>query len=211
MNAAAYISAAIPEPYRILGLRMLPFSLGRYRILRRLECAFVSDEETNASISDLIIGVLACSMPCRDFLAFASTASFYKEIKQWSRRICPLPILGLMPIVGKWWRKRTVFDVHSKMELFKRYLKEGGQMPEYWVLGEESNEPSTLHWSQSLAITLRSQLGWSELEIEEEPLSRAFMDVLALGEAQGRLQIMTDEEKAMGEANAKALAALELN
>lgn len=210
MNAAAYISAAIPEPYRILGLRLLPFSLGRYRILRRLECAFVADEETNAGPEDLIIGVIACSMTCRDFIAFAHAPSFHKEIRRWSRRICPLPVLGLLPIIGKWWRKHFAFDLLQKADLFKRYLAQGSEMPEYWILNDDSCG-GTMHWSQGLDMALRSQLNWTDLEIEEEPLSKAFYAVLSLGEANGRIQMMTEAEKESGKKNAEALAKMALN
>ncbi len=211
MTAANYFEAAIPQPYRILGLRLLPFSLGRYRLLRRLECAFVAEAETTATISDLIIGVLACSMPCREFLAFANSKEFHKEIRRWSKRVNRWPLLGLIPFFGKWWRKHFSFDLLEKITLFKRYLAEGSEMPEYWVKGEEKEEATGMHWAQSMDITLRSQLGWTELEVEEEPLGKAFMAILALGEAHGRIQLITQDEKDMGLKNAELLRQLEQN
>jgi hypothetical protein len=209
-NAADYFAAAIPEPFQILNLRLLPFSLGRYRLLRRLECAFVAEEETNATISDFIIGVLACSMPVKEFLAFANSKQFHKEVRRWSRKVTPLPWLCAFPFIGKYWRNKFSFNLLEKINLFKRYLTEGSQMPEYWVK-EDDNSVGGIHWAQSLDMALRSQLGWTDAEIEEEPLGEAFMAVLALGEANGRIQLISLEEKEAGIKNAELLAQMELN
>src|SRR5438876_959627 len=110
MNAA-YFQAAIPEPFTILGLRLKPLSLGRYRLLKRFGCAFVAEEETGANIEDLIIGVLVCSMRCDEFIEWAHSKHFAKDIKRWGKRVSRVGVIGwigrrLIPPLGRWWRKR---------------------------------------------------------------------------------------------------------
>ena len=65
---ADYFTAAIPEPWQILGLRLKSFSLGHYRILKRFKCAFVDDETSQVTREDLIFGVLVCSMTPKEFM-----------------------------------------------------------------------------------------------------------------------------------------------
>src|SRR5437588_535962 len=84
---AAYFKAAVPEPYRIFGLRLLPLSLGRYRLLRRFGVAFVAEGEATATMQDLVLGILICSMRCRDFLEFIEGEDCQEQLAEWGKRI----------------------------------------------------------------------------------------------------------------------------
>src|SRR5690348_11829794 len=92
-NVESYsdFAAAIPEPYQILGLKLLPLSIGRYRLLRRFEVAFVSEEETSATVEDLIRGLVICSLRCEDFLSTYQDGSLFKNVARWSKRIGASP------------------------------------------------------------------------------------------------------------------------
>jgi hypothetical protein len=203
--SAAYFKAAIPEPFRILGLALKPISLGRYRLLKRFDCAFVSEGERTAKAEDLIVGVLICSMRCDEFLAWLDSRSFQKDIAAWSHQVSPWPLLGRMPWLGKWWRERNSFDLLEKIILFKRYIEASSQTPVYF---DESDGlmTSAAHWSHGLEVTLRSELGWGTEEINEEPLSKARADYFKFLENKGMIRLMTDEEAKEGEANAAAIA-----
>src|ERR1039457_6510592 len=73
-------SQAIPKPVRILGLQLLPLSLGRYRMLRRFECPFVAEGPAEASMADLLLGLLICSMRCQEFLEFIEWGGAAREL-----------------------------------------------------------------------------------------------------------------------------------
>ena len=160
-----YFSRVIPEPFQILGLRLLPLSLGRYRLLKRFNVAFVSDNSATPTLDDLLLGVLICSMRCDEFLAFIEQPEFNDRIADWARK-CGL------------------FNLVEKTALFQKYLKAAERIPEY-RLREPSERKSGTHWSQSLEVTLRGELNWTESEINEAPLSKALADYFAHAERQG--------------------------
>jgi hypothetical protein len=195
--SASYFKAAIPEPYRILGLPLLPLSLGRYRILKRFDCGFVADGETRAGMADLIIGVVVCSMRCDEFLAWADSPSFAKDIADWSARLAPTPWLGRLPILGKLRRRRPdySFNVVEKLSLFQNYISESSTLPRYWYT-ESADSGAGQHWAQACETTLRSELGWTEEEINERPITKAIGDYFSMAESRGQIRIMTPEEVA---------------
>lgn len=200
--SAAYFTAAIPEPFQILGLKLKPLSIGRYRILKRLNCAFVSEQEVKAEAADLIIGVLVCSMRCNEFIELYDSHNLEKLLRRWSRSISPLPWIGFLPIVGKWWRKRYSFDMFEKMNLFKRYIEQGSETPKYF---DESGEKgvSGAHWSHSIEVSLRRECNWDREEIDEGPLSKALADYFKFLENEGLVRLMTEEDIVQGDVNAK--------
>ncbi len=193
--SAAYFKAAIPEPYRILGLSLKPLSLGRYRLLNRFGVAFVSEQARQASISDLIFASCLCSMRCDAFLEWVESPSFGKDLRRWGRKVCPWPWINKLPWIGKYWRKHHTFDVREKFVLFKRYIAEGSKVPKYWDLsGGGEATASASHWSQNIEVTLRSELGWTSEEINEAPLTKAISDFFKFAENNGSIQLTTEEE-----------------
>ncbi len=172
--SAAYFKAAIPEPYRILGLKLKPFSLGHYFLMRRFGNGFVGDETTNASREDLLLGILICSMRHDEFLKFIEQKDFIKQIK-------------------KWGKKAGIFDLPSKAMLFRDYLKAAQEAPQFWIEQEDGTE-SGGHWSQAVLTTLMGQLGYSRAEAMETPLAQALADFYKHAESLGIVRLMTDEE-----------------
>lgn len=170
--SAATFKAAIPQPFRILGLPLKPLSIGRYRLLARFNCAFVSDEDRNATVEDLILGVLICSMTVQGFLSWIET--------DWKNDI------------AEWGAKVGVFDLEDKAKLFLQYISESSDTPKFW--SESNGEPSSAHWSQCLEVSLRSETGWTKEEIDEEPLSKAISDFLKLSESKGRIKLLNQKE-----------------
>lgn len=179
--SAATFRAAIPEPFRILGLRLKPFSLGRYRLLRRLDCAFVSEEPALPKPGDLFLGVYICSKRCDEMNQLLESGECWPEMEQWGKSI-----FGDGP-------EPEAFNYLEKVTLFKRYLSESAEVPKYW---EEdcSNMHSGGHWSQSVEIVLRGELNWTSEEIDEAPLSKAISDYHKWLEGKGAIRLMSDYE-----------------
>lgn len=197
--SAAHFSAAYPEPFRILGLKLKPLSLGRYTLLNRFGVAFVSDTEQTAGMGDLILGVLICSMRCEEFLPWAESDDFKKDVREWGKQFAPSRLMG--KLLGKRWRKKNSFNVVEKIKLFNRYIKEGSSVPKYWDLSE-NDSTSGSHWAHNVEVALRSELGWTKEEIDEEPLTKALSDYFKYAETQGSVQLMSEDEIHMGESNA---------
>jgi len=195
----SYFQAAIPEPFRILGLKLKSFSLGRYLLLKRFDCAFVSDEEVQAGISDLLLGLSVCSMRVDEFLAGLESGDIAGDIAKWGKKVCPLAWLGRIPLFGRWWRKNHAPNLVEKMGLFKSYLEAGSETPKYWNEGGECRS-SGAHWSHAVEVVLRSELGWTSEEINEAPLTKALSDYYKFAENQGLIRLMTPDEIAQVEA-----------
>jgi hypothetical protein len=204
--SAAYFSAAVPEPFRVLGLTLRPLSLGRYRLLQRFECAFVADGAASADMPDLLIGVLICSMRCDEFLTWANSPDFAKDVRAWSARISPWPWVSRLPGMGKWWRRNHSFDALEKLQLFRRYVEEGSRVPKFWDEGS-GGQGSGAHWAQGVEVALRAEVGWTKEEIDEEPLSKAMADYCKWLEAGGQIRLMTEAEIQQIENAANAPAA----
>lgn len=177
MNAA-YQNAALPEPYRILGRKLLPFSLGHYMLLRRFDCAFIADEERIPELADLIFGVLICERNYRQGERLVNDAdAFTKASHELGKSNEGIEYLGLI----------------EKIKLFKDYIKDGSQMPPYWNESRETRI-SGQHWSQSMLVSLMSELGYSRIDALNAPLTQVMADYLALAENNGSIRLMTESE-----------------
>ena len=210
--SADYFQRAIPEPFRILGLPLKPLSLGRYRLLKRFDIAFVADCEAKADTKDLILGVLICSQEVDEFQAWLELPPKRRarDLKRWRKTVCPKAWLCRVPFIGKTWLRRKMPDLLEKIRLFQIYVQQHSKMPAYW---DESGDERTsgAHWSHSVEVCLRSQVGWSRDEINEQPLSKALDDYFKFAESQGAIRLMTQAEIEQGEANAKIMAQLMMN
>ncbi len=140
---------------------------------------------------DLILGVLICSQRCDEFLALLDSGKFLCEVGRWGNKVFR---------TGPWRRflprrlqRPKPFDYLEKVILFKKYLAEGNESPKYWEEAIDS-QPSGAHWSQSVEIVLRGELGWNEEEINEGPLSKAISDYYKWLENKGMIRLMTAGE-----------------
>lgn len=187
--------AAVPEPFRILGMALKPLSLGRYRILQRHGCSFVADWPANASMEDLIFGVLVCSMRCDEFDKFLESKNRDKELKKWGKQI------------RKRIRKEKSFSMFEKFSLFRDYVNAESAIPQYWDETSGQQQPSGGHWSHGLETVLRSELHWTKEEIDESPMTKAIADYFKHAENKGMLRLINPDELLNGNNNASLLMA----
>lgn len=210
-----FFGREIPEPYTILGLRLRPLSLGRYRLLQRFNVAFVADGPAQAEVVDLLLGVLICSMRCEEFLEFIGSPNAKKEIARWSKSLSPLPwftrsrLLYVVWDKTRWakrWREKHSFNIVEKIKLFNAYITEAQQMPHY-SRKQENPALTAFHWSKNVEVTLRSELGWSAEEINEAPLTKALVDYFKHAENQGLIVLFSDDELTIADRNWERISA----
>jgi hypothetical protein len=198
-------AASRPEPYQVLGLPLLPMSLGHYFTLRRLGCGFVSDSKESLTREDLILACLVCSMPSDRFESWIESGklSFLQKLWAWIRFIFRQIDRGELAIaftgtqwefeVATWGRRVGAFDVEAKAKLFLEYLNESARFPKYWLEREDSS-PSGSHWSHSVLITLTGALGFTEGRAMTMPLREALLHFFKHCESNGAVRLMTLDE-----------------
>lgn len=177
MKNAAFTRAAVPEPYRILGRRMLPFLLGHEILFQRFNIAFsIEQPGDEPGFPDLIMGTLICSREPKQMLSEMRSRWF------------PLKLLAWGKICGR-------FDIFEKMRLFCDYMKEGRELPEVWDKGETPKIQKT-SLVESLYAMLRVQKGLSHDEAMNTELWPLLRGLVADAEARGKVDIKDAETDA---------------
>lgn len=197
-----FFSKDIPEPFQILGLKLLPLSIGRYRRMARHGIGFVSEGESRADGKDLLLGVLICSMKCRDWDELSTSGNIPKIIESWMRQINAVPPWYLRgkygsilssTWLGRRWRKNNSFDLLEKSRLFQNYIQEAQAFPKF-IRKQQGSGVSACHWTHNIEVTLMGELNWRHEDIEERPLSKALADYFKHLENQGLITILTEAD-----------------
>ena len=198
-----FFAAAYPEPWQILGVKLKPFSLGHYIKLARLGCAFVSEKEERATLSDLLLGVVVCSMPTTPdpdndpFWIWLNRTkggwrySLYKITKRILRQKYSTPAEYDAFVWGK---KMGAIDFAAKVTMFSDYMDKCSAMPAY--VEEKRDQPpkvSGAHWCQSVLSALVSKCGYTMEEALNVPVSRALSDFIKQAESDGAVRILPPE------------------
>lgn len=206
MNAAEF-NAAFPEPQTILGLRLLPLSFGRYKLLKRFECPFIDDEAKEISIeklnNELFFSLVVCGLPCDEFTTLLESGKLRKELKRWRKK--------LLKIVNQ-----KGFSILEHFATFRKYLDEGSAIPWVVLSRNDLSETSMVHWSTSIEVVLRSKIGWTDKQINEKPMAEALVHFFKYLENEGAVKLygfaeyeaIQTEAKANGEALEKILKEL---
>lgn len=195
-----YFSAAYPEPWQVLGVRLLPFSFGHYIKLHRLGCAFVSEEEEAATIGDLLLGIVVCSMrshpdpeqdPFWQWLHRESPTGLLARLR-WSLRRHKLTPAEFE--IMEWGKRVGIFNLKDKAELFAKYIKQHSEVPAY--VEEPSDTPareSGAHWAQSVMAALVSKCGYTQMEAYNVPMPKAMQDFFKHAESEGSIRLLPRE------------------
>lgn len=179
-----YVKAAVPEPFQILGLRLKPFSLGHYILLKRH--GFVCDSGEPYTRENLILGCLVCSMWNREFLDFMESPDHAKEVMAWGE------------LCGQ-------FNLQEKLALFYEYLAPAFQEPAFTIIGESADNCGD--WSQNLKLAMMLKLNATEEEILNRPLAGLRSDYFRIAEMEGLIRIQNVEDVAIADGNAAIIEA----
>ena len=206
MNVAAEFEAALPQAHTILGLRLLPLSLGRYRLLKRFESPFVDDEpreiQTDELVKELFFNLLICGLPVAEFKALLGHP---KELAREARRFgeTAQKVIAATPD----------FSILNSIEQFRAYLAEATSMPWHVMPRERGGGESVSHWSNSYEVALRSRVNWTQEQVDEEPMQKAMVDFFTFLESEGLVNLISHESHEIllktGEDNFKILLELQ--
>jgi len=174
---AAYVQAAIPEPYRVLGKRLKPFCLGHQLLLERFGCSFASGGPHG--FADLILGVFICSQTYEQALESLNSRWVLLRVKLW----------------GLFWRR---FDYIEKIKLFDLYVSEAKQQPQFWI--EREGRESNIPFNQFLKSKLMQELGMGESEALNTPYQSAIWNFCTWLESEGAIRLFSERDIALIEA-----------
>lgn len=160
---AAFLEAAVPEPFQIFGLPMRPFSLGHWLLLSRFDNGFISGQP---SVEDTIFGALICSMTYEDGLQFLNAPDRDEQIAAWSEKL-----------KAQLHEECLDLDLPGKASLFKDYFDAGMVIPNYTASDTGTSSVGS-PWPQVLKLTLMSELGMTESEVLNRPLHLCWWDYL---------------------------------
>ncbi len=185
---AAYLRAAHPEPFTILGKRLKPFCLGHEILFQRFGNRFSVESNEAPRIEDCLTGVFICSQPYHNE---ASLEGF--KIPMRAR------------LVAKFFGPLYIANA---FDLFSRYIAAHTEIPDFYSKGDsDSKEEVGTPTVQAVKVSLMSNLGLSEDEALNVPFSLAFWNHLSWAEAQGGIQIIDEAEtKRQAEMLARAKA-----
>lgn len=183
-DAHSFVQAAVPEPFQILGLRLKPFSLGHYILLKRY--GFVCDSGEPYTRENMILACLVCSMDYREFLEFIESPDYKADVIAWGE------------LCGH-------FNLAEKLRLFYEYIAPSFEEPAFIIIGQTADNPGD--WSQNLKLAMMLKLNATEEDILNRPLASLRSDYFRLAEMDGIIRIQEKEDVVIADQNAAIIEA----
>lgn len=176
MNAA-FLQAAIPEPFTILGKRLHPFSLGHELILQRFENGFAVESKTLPKLDDLCFAVWICSK------------SYEEALRSLESRLTPMRL--------RFWGWRCgSAKLEEKFMLMLDYAAKAAEMPEIWLQDSHSGRQPGTPWVQTL-IACASRQGFSYKEAMDMPYALVLWLFFGEAEKEKKVELFNDHDRKM--------------
>jgi hypothetical protein len=196
MNHAAYYQAAVPEPHVILGLRLLPFSLGHRILLARIGSAFYSGGEV--SYDDLASSVFICAHTWQENIAsLQDPVGTGKFMHLWQKSIFGT---GLLFSLGL--KKPTTISIAEKAAAFRAYQKAGETFPDFKY---EPGEALDCPIEQIVKATLLSKTNISEAELMDRSWSLCLWDYVTIKAIDGEVMFVDSAKYEAAQRQADAM------
>jgi hypothetical protein len=173
---AAYLKAAHPEPFRILGKDLKPFCMGHELLLQRFGNRFSIESGEQPTVEDLAQAAYICSHPySRGFNLDGFNIAFRARV--WRR------VFGQKYLL-------------NALILFQQYIEAHTQIPEYEFDDKAKERETGTPLIQAVKICLMKHTKRSEDEVLNLPFALAFWDYLSFAESQENIRIIGVEAAA---------------
>ena len=168
-----YLGALLPLPARVLGNRLLPFTLGHRLILERLGNPFVTDGPVE--IADLLTGIIVCTRP---------PEAAWRALDSW-RSLWHARTLG--------WRARlSGADYLSCVAAFRAYVEAGSKLPSFWQ--KDNRKRLAVPLTMLVKVYLQKELGYSHESALSRPWGAALHEYCVALSIAGQLDLIDAEE-----------------
>lgn len=150
----------------VMGLRLVPFTIGHARLLEFLGCSTLRDA------GDVALAVLVCSRPPERVLGFLR--SWWMPLRLWV-----------------WRRYLKLWDVEETARQVADYWRRHTELPAMTFPGsKDAGQRNPIPEHQGLRVTLMSRLGYRPEDIDGTPYLQALWDVATLAAQEGRANVL---------------------
>jgi hypothetical protein len=162
------------ERFRILGLDLLPLTLGHVRVMEALGCRELRDP------GELGMACWVCSMPAEKVRGFLG--SWFGNLRLWL-----------------WGRFLGEWDFLAKRQDFADYMRCNTELPEIVKKDSDERQPTRIPSAQAIRVRLMSDLGVSPGEIDGYPFLQALWDLTSLDVLHGRAEMLDETSRDIDE------------
>lgn len=199
-----------PTPV-IMGLKLLPFTLGHSMILKRAKSEFMVGSieslqalNNNAMILELVFAIMVCSTTYDELQTEIHNGNFNNEVKKYFKFIRKQ--LNLPKYKWQMWLRRIIkklfpflkdkkpFFLVAEVKTFLDYIKAGTSAPSYEVNKTESDiQTNPIEPEEAIISTLMTDCGFSRSECLNLPLSETLSAYLLYAYKQGTIDLLSKE------------------
>lgn len=198
-----YFDAQVPEPWQILGLKLLPFSVGHFVILSKLD-SFAVNPNVKYNEQELLQAIWVCAHSYAENLRMLDDPRTILRIMRWHRVLTGRNnILHAMHLK----KKPPAIDWAEKGQMFMNYMAEMENTPTYSISGENAKSVD-LPMAQVLKVTLMRELGLSEMEVMDRPWALAVWDYITIKAMEGQVDVFDGEQLDQLQEKANRLGAM---
>lgn len=178
-----------PAP-EVLGLKLLPFTLGHSMLLKCAKSQFIlGDIESlkalpvKSMIVELVFAVLVCSTTYEDFKKEIHEGTLQTELQQYVNDLTA----GV--------EKAKSFCLLLEVSKFINYIKSGTTAPLYRVLNDNKNNVKTnpVEPEEAVISTLMTECGYSRNECLTLPLTETLSAYILYAYKQGTIELISKE------------------
>lgn len=175
-----------PEPWTILGLKLLPLKLGHIHHLHRIDSPFIavdsSPKLTQAPYEALAAAVFICSRSYEETIRASDDPTTPKAMRRWSRKVHGATCF----------RKGKPIDILAKWKMFQQYLDANSlrfeEGKDYYI-DSDRTRTMALPFVHAVRIKLQSRMHFSDSEIMNRGWALCVLDYHGLCDIDGVIQL----------------------
>lgn len=174
-DLAKILAETGPLAPTVLGVRLVPYTVGHAIVLQRLRSPYVLGGEINPS--DLVEAVLVCSQPPLE--SIKSIKSIWRDVILWL-----------------WGKRIAKLNLFSESDKFQLWLKDQSTAPEVLMEAGSSQKRPAMPWPERVLVGCLN-VGISSDDAIKMPLGDAERLILAHAEMMGHVQLWDDQSEAI--------------
>jgi len=164
MNRFASIIETVPQPCRVFGTALRPFSLGHHLLFLRLKLPYANRPTVQPEQLQLLQAVFICGHSYDENLEGQLSGDWAFSFEKWFSRV-----------------KKIKFNYGEAREVFQKHLEDGYRLPPVWRHVYTSGITLTAPWEQLLKCRLVSA-GFAITDIMNGYLPERWYDYYTVSE-----------------------------